>query len=124
VSAAVERREASGLCAKARCRVRRRGHGWMRLSALRLPSFFGEANGNGFRGLAWHSSGAKPRRENGFSISSLPGIAVRKNGVASLAYAGNLCGGFACSTVCEYDASAWTTGVKPGGDETEEGAAR
>src|SRR5271166_908395 len=39
VSAAVERREASALCAKARCRIRRCGL-WLdlRLPALRLPS--------------------------------------------------------------------------------------
>src|SRR5436305_5743602 len=43
---------------------------------------------------------------------SLPEIAVRKKGVASLAYAGNPWGGRA----------AWTTGFKPGGDEANKGS--
>jgi hypothetical protein len=55
----VERRKASAL-RSARCRIRRCGHGWMRLSALRLPSF----SGDWLRGLTcWHSSGAAASRE-------------------------------------------------------------
>jgi hypothetical protein len=52
-------RKASAL-RSARCRIRRCGHGWMRLSALRLPSF----SGDWLRGLTcWHSSGAAASRE-------------------------------------------------------------
>ncbi len=48
--------------------LRRGGIQWMRLSALRLPSFKGGTKG--FLTVAWRSSDAKAHRENGEDLSA------------------------------------------------------